>query len=51
MGTVKHGAHTMEGNPYSGASPLADLRSTRAQQTLDIGPGDIRSNRILEKSV
>jgi hypothetical protein len=51
MGTMKHGTDTIEGNTYSGASSLADCRAACAQQTLNISPRDIRSNRILENGV
>jgi hypothetical protein len=51
MGTMKHSTDTMEDNTYSGASSLADLCAACAQQTLDISPGDIRSNGILENGV
>ena len=48
---MKHGTDPMEGNTYSGASSLAEFRAACAQQTLNINPGDIRSNRILENGV
>jgi hypothetical protein len=51
MGTMKHGTDTIEGNTDSGASSLADFRVTCVQQTLNISPRDIRSNRILENGV
>jgi hypothetical protein len=51
MRTMKHGTHTIEGNTYSGASSLAEFRAACAQQTLNISPRDIRSNRILENGV
>jgi len=48
---MKHRTHTLKGNTYSGPSSLTDVRSTCTQQTLNIGPGDIRSHRILENGV
>jgi hypothetical protein len=51
MGTMKHRSHTLKGNTYSGPSSLTDVRSTGTQQTLNIGPGDICSHRILENGV
>jgi hypothetical protein len=51
MGTMKHGTDTIESNTYSGAPSLTDFRAACAQQTLNIGPGDIRSHRILENGV
>jgi hypothetical protein len=51
MGTMKHSTDTMEGNTDSGASSLTEFRAACAQQTLDISPRDIRSNRILENGV
>lgn len=48
---MKHGTDTIEGNPYSGASSFADFRAACAQQTLNIGPKDIRSNGILKNGV
>jgi hypothetical protein len=51
MGAMKHSTYTMEGNTYSGASPFADFRAACVQQALNIGPRDIRSNRILENGV
>jgi hypothetical protein len=51
MGTMKYSTDTMEGDTYSGASSLADFRAAGTQQTLDISPGDVRSNGILENGV
>jgi hypothetical protein len=51
MGAMQHGTYTIEGNTYSGASSFADFRAACAQQALDIGARDIRSNRILENGV
>jgi hypothetical protein len=48
---MKHRTDTVEGNAYSGASSLADRRAACAEQTLDVSPGDIRSNGILENGV
>jgi hypothetical protein len=51
MGTMKHGPDAMEGNTHSGASSLAEFCAAGAQQTLNIDPRDIRSNRILKNGV
>jgi hypothetical protein len=51
MGTMKHRTDTMEGNPHSRSASLADFRAACTPQTLDISPGDVRSNRILENGV
>jgi hypothetical protein len=51
VGTMKNRTHPMEGDADSGPSPLTDFRSAGAQQTLNIGPWDIRSYRILENGV
>jgi hypothetical protein len=40
---MKHGTDTIESNTYSGAPSLTDFRAACVQQTLNIGPGDIRS--------
>jgi hypothetical protein len=48
---MKHSTDTMEGHTDSGASSLAEFCAACAQQTLDICPRDIRSNRILENGV
>jgi hypothetical protein len=48
---MKHGTNTMEGNTDSGASSLAEFRAACAQQTLNISPGDIRSDGVLENGL
>jgi hypothetical protein len=48
---MKHRTDTMEGHTDSGASSLAEFRAACAQQTLNISPRDIGSNRILENGV
>jgi hypothetical protein len=48
---MQHSSYIIEGNTYSGTSPLTNLRSAGYQQTFNIRPGNIGTDRFLEDSL
>jgi hypothetical protein len=51
MRAMKHSSYIMKGNAYSGTSPFTDLRAAGDEQTFNIRPGDIATDRFPENGL